>query len=288
MEESGLTCGVEGELSGGLVEGGGDGEDDGLVLEVAGGAVVVTEVSEGVVPGVAEVGEVVCGGGDGREHLGAELGAPGEDGAGAVDAGVREPGLGGADEAFGDAGALLAGEETDGVGGVGAPGEGEGAGGQLVVAGEVVEGGEEGARGGLSGRDELDDGEGLEARRGGLPVEVGEGAVGGAEVDADDEASEGVVAVSHGGGGWGAWGGQAQDCRGAGSARGRRGAAACVRGRRARCSPVCPTVRLLVFGEDAVLDMSLEEVIAHFADFVEGEFGSGVWVEHGGLVDELA
>ena len=57
----------------------------------------------------------------------------------------------------------------------------------------------------------------------------------------------------------------------------------------ARLSPFRRTrLHLLVFKHDAVADMRFEEIVAHGLDFVKRQFGAGMRVEHGRLIDERA
>ena len=158
--EARLGGGLDGEFAGLLVKGSGDGEDD--VLGGEGG------FRMSGVPGFADVAEEGGGDFDGGEFAGFGLGFPGEDFGRAVDVGVGEPAFGRVDGAGGGEGALFAGVGAD-----------------VGLVGEVEEAGEgtelfEAARGGELG--DFEDADGSVVARG---VPVGEGGVGGAEVDTD-------------------------------------------------------------------------------------------------------
>src|SRR5262249_48849815 len=116
-------------------------------------------------------------------------GLEGQDGGLAVHTGVAQPGLGRADEARLDEAALIAGVLADGVIAGLVPGELESAGGHLGGAWGGEERRQQGPVLDLPGLDDLGDGEELGRAgplAGGGGVNVGEGAVGGAQVDAND------------------------------------------------------------------------------------------------------
>ena len=163
MRQSGLVGGHDGQLAGFFIEGGGDGEDDILIGE---GELL------GLVPGFAEGGDVAGGDLDGGEDAAGLGRIPGEDFGGAIDVGIGEPGFGGMDQLGGHDGALLAGVDADG----------------LAVF-EKHERRQGAARLGSAGGDELGSFEDVDGREveilGFAWVDVGEGGVGGAEVDAD-------------------------------------------------------------------------------------------------------
>jgi hypothetical protein len=130
--------GLGGELAGGRVEGGGDGDGD--VLLRKGG------VRVGGVPGFAQVRQVADRGGEGRDarHLGRRLG--GQDGRAAVDARVAQPALGARHQADRRGGAAGAGELAGGEILAGGPGQGQVARGEFALVGQVEEGGQQRAR----------------------------------------------------------------------------------------------------------------------------------------------
>ena len=108
----------------------------------------------------------------GREHAAGFGRIPGQDFGGAVDIGIREPGFGGVHQLGGHQRALLAGVDADG----------------LAVF-EEEERGQGAARLDAAGRDQLGRFEDVDGREvaifGFAFVDVGEGGVGGAEIDAD-------------------------------------------------------------------------------------------------------
>ena len=183
--DPGALRGLDGQFSSGLVERGGDGEDDFLVLE----PVRLIVFGEAVVPGVADVGDVVGRGLDGRDLAGFGRRAPGENGGLSVDAGMAEPALGRGHEMAGNPRPLDPGELADDPVGLPSPGEVRGPLGQLVPPREVEKRGEHASRGRLAGRDQLRHLERADVGRrtfATLRVDIGHGAVGGPEVDADD------------------------------------------------------------------------------------------------------
>ncbi len=196
--ETGAGGGLKSQLAGDGVEGGGDGDEDLLLVERGFGMFRF--------PGVAEVFEIELRGFDGREFFDAFGRVERKEGRGAVDAGVGEPAFGGGDEAGGGFGAAALGESAGDFIGV-APGEGGGAGGKIVGAGDIEEGGEQGFVANFAGIDELGDGEEIDRRGfegvGGVGGGgEGEGGIGGAEVDADDELGrQGGLLDFHFGGG---------------------------------------------------------------------------------------
>ena len=185
MRQAGFAGGFDGELTGDFVEGGGNGEQHLLIGELAGRAVGVFHPGESRIPGGADVAEVEGRGVDRRQLVGVfQFFAPGEDFGAAVDAVVGEPGFGRADQSFRQGGAVFAGPEAADHR-LGAPREGT-----AVAFGEWRQEGEAGqavalvdfpAGGGLRQRQNMD-----ATRFRAEEISVGDGRVGGAEIDADD------------------------------------------------------------------------------------------------------
>ena len=161
--DAGIARGHDGEFARLFVEGGGDGEDDVLLGK---------RDAFGLVPFLAEFRDEAGGDFDGREHAAGFLGVPGEDFGGAIDIGIGEPRFGGVDQAGGDERALFAGVDADGL-----------------AFFEEEEGRQRAARFDASGGDELGSLENVEGRKIAVFrfafVDVGQGGVGGAQVDAD-------------------------------------------------------------------------------------------------------
>ncbi len=113
---SGLLGGGESQLAGNGVEGCGHGHENLLVDERGAGHFEI--------PGIAQVLQVKLRRLDGGEFLHARSRAPGEQGAGAVDAGMRQPGFRRRDQAAGIFDAALLGQAADYLSGVRVPGRG--------------------------------------------------------------------------------------------------------------------------------------------------------------------
>ena len=178
--EAGLASGVDGERAGHVVERRGYGEDDLLLLHRRCGMARV--------PGIDEMLQIARRRLDRRDAMDLRRGGPGEQRGGAIDAAVTEPRLRGGDEPAGNAGAVIAGELADDVPGGRIPRQRRRAGGKVVRPRQVQERGQQLPRGGFAGGDELRDAEVLDGAGGPLvEIDVRQGAVGGAEIDADEE-----------------------------------------------------------------------------------------------------
>src|ERR1022692_2421407 len=167
LGQAGLLGRHYGELAGFFVEGSGDGQDDILI-----GQRKLLGVAPSRVPSVAEGGDVARRDFHGGEHAAGFGRIPREDFGGAVHIGIGEPGLGGVHQLGGHQRALLARVDADG----------------LAVF-EEEERRQGAARLGAAGGDQLrrfEDVDGGEVAIFGFAfVDVGEGGVGGAEIDAD-------------------------------------------------------------------------------------------------------
>jgi hypothetical protein len=177
---AGARGGLQGELAGGLVERRGHRDDHLLLREAPFGAVVV-------IPGLGDVLEDERGRLHRREPR-PVLHPPGQDGGVAIDAGMTEPRLGRRDHPARLARALAAGELAHHAAAGGVPGQRGVARAEIVLAGQVDEGGELGAAVDGARRHELRHLERLHALLGGARVHVRHRGVGGAEVHPDDEA----------------------------------------------------------------------------------------------------
>ena len=124
---AGLLGGFEGQLARHGVEGGGHGDQHLLLGE--------GRVRHFGVPGLAQVLQVAAAGLHRRDLLDAFGGAEGQQGSGAVDAGMREPGFGGGDQAAGILDAALLGQAADHVVAAGVPGKRDGAGREIAGPG---------------------------------------------------------------------------------------------------------------------------------------------------------
>ncbi len=174
---SGGLGGLGREFACGRVERCGNGDGDGLLLERC--------VWVAVVPGVAQVLQVVGAGGQRRDalDLGRRIGR--QDAGAAVHAGMAEPALGAGDEADGGERTVAASPFASDAAGRGVPGQGQVAGREFAVVRHVEEGGQQGEVLHGAGAALLGDGQDLGRRAFAVQIDPGEGAVRGAEVDAD-------------------------------------------------------------------------------------------------------
>ncbi len=177
-----LLGGRQGELARHGVEGGGHRHQHLLIGE--------GRVGHFEIPGVAKVLQIAARGFYGRELLHALGGAPGENRAGAIDAGLREPTLRRRDEAARVFDAAFLRQAADQVARLRVPGKRQRAFGEIQRAGQVERRGQQRFLAQLAGVYQLRDRRQRHgrqrksvSRRAG--IRVGERAVGGAQVDAD-------------------------------------------------------------------------------------------------------
>ena len=171
--------GFVGEVSGDFVEGGGDGEDDLALGEVP----IAALGGFGVEKSFFEMCQVAAGAFEGGEFS-FDGGSPRQDRLAGIDVGIGEPGFRRGDEAVGNQGAVLAGEMADDPG-VGRPRQFHGVGGKFLRIRDVERGGERRHFADLVRREDLGDFD--DGRVSGLEIRDRDGAVAGAEVDAEAE-----------------------------------------------------------------------------------------------------
>ncbi len=173
--------GLAGEVARDRVERGRNGDEHFLPVERRVGMLVI--------PGGAQMLQILGGGIDRRDAFDAFGRFPGQHGGRAVDGGIRQPALGGGDQAAGNFRAAALGEFADDEARVRIPRQRDRAGRKIAFAGDIEERGQQRFGGDLIGVHELGNRRELDS---GLAGNLSErdGAVGGAEIDPDGVAGQ--------------------------------------------------------------------------------------------------